>query len=545
VVVGATHPHVRERHGEAYRRSLQLRAQKLGVDKHVVFHDRFVSAGELGEFLSAADIYITPYLNPEQITSGTLAYAVGTGKAVISTPYQYAREVLADGRGALVPWKDSEAIAAALNKLLDDPKELAALGARAAAYGRNMTWPSVAEQYLSSFERAHREGAARRRFAIAPRTRTKRSVDLPEQNLAHMRTMTDDTGILQHAIYSVPRYEDGYCLDDNARALLLASTIEDAGTDDRATVRALSSRYLAFVSHAWNADSRCFRNFMGYSRNWLEERGSDDSQGRALWALGAVVGRAREPGQKSLAGELFHAALPTVCELESPRASAFALLGIHEYLRAFQGESRVEVLQTRVSERLLAMFQRDSAHAEWPWCEDIVTYENARLPQALIVTGHQTGRDDMIATGLASLRWLVDLQTSEEGLFAPIGSNGFCRRNQDGARFDQQPVEACATASACFDAWRVTSDARWVGEMHRAFSWFVGENDLRASLYDPSTGGCRDGLHPDRPNENQGAESTLSFLLALADMGALETEMGLPDGSAHPHRAGVADRATA
>lgn len=531
VVVGATHPHVKEWHGETYRRSLELRAHKLGVEAHVVFHDRFVSAPELAEFLSAADIYITPYLNPEQITSGTLAYAVGNGKAVISTPYRYARELLADGRGVLVPWRDSAAISAALDKLLSDPDELRALSARASEYGRDMVWPTVARKYVSSFERAHEESANLRRSFFAARTVTRRLVDLPELNLHHLRALTDDTGILQHALFSVPRYEDGYCLDDNARALLLTTSIEDAGTDDRSTTGALSSRYLAFVSHAFDQESRRFRNFMAYSRKWVEDRGSEDSHGRALWALGAVVGRSREPGRKSLGGELFHDALPAISELESPRAWAFALLGIHEYLRAFQGESGVEVLQKRLSEELLSRFQTNG-DGDWPWCEDIVAYDNARLPQALIVSGSQLGQREMVAAGLGSLRWLNEIQRSDEGYFAPVGSNGFYPRHAERARFDQQPLEACATVSACLDAWRVTGNEEWPREMWRAFSWFLGENQLQAPLYDPITGGCLDGLHPDRPNENQGAESTLSFLLALTEMGALDSEMRLRDENA-------------
>jgi len=278
--------------------------------------------------------------------------------------------------------------------------------------------PGVARQYVSSFERAYRESATLRRSFFAPRTLAKRQVHLPELNLRHLRALTDDTGMLQHALFSVPRYEDGYCLDDNARALLLTNLVEDAGTDDWPTTRSLSSRYLAFVGHAFNKDLRRFRNFMAYSREWLEERGSEDSHGRALWALGAVVGRSREPGRKRLGGELFHAALPAVLEFESPRAWAFALLGIHEYLRAFQGESGVEVLQKRLSERLLSRFQ--TGGGDWPWCEDILAYDNARLPQALIVSGNQLGHPEMVATGWASLRVRSTTQTCSR--WSPWGS---------------------------------------------------------------------------------------------------------------------------
>lgn len=530
VIVGATHPHVKESQGEAYRRSLQRRAQKLGVEKHVVFHDRFVSAAELGEFLSAADIYLTPYLNMEQITSGTLAYAVGTGKAVISTPYRYAEELLAEDRGILVPCRDSSAISMALNELVGDSVRLESIAGRALQFGRDMTWPLVARRYLRSFARAKREGAASRRSFSAARTSNRRAVELPELNMQHLCTLTDETAMLQHAVFSLPRYEDGYCMDDNARALLLTILVEEAGTDSPRTTRALSGRYLAFMSHGFDSDAGRFRNFMAYTREWLEPCGSEDSHGRALWALGAVVGRTRDAGRKGLAGELFRKALLAAQSFGSPRAWAFSLLGIGEYLRARGGERVIENAQKVLAERLLARFQ--AGHdAQWPWCEELVTYENARLPQALIVSGQLLDQPEMLAAGLRSLEWLTAVQRSEDGYFAPIGSNGFYQRNAERALFDQQPVEACATVSACLDAWRVTGDPKWSSEMRLAFNWFLGENHLQVSLYDPTTGGCRDGLHADRPNENQGAESTLSFLLARADMASLDSEMRLREQS--------------
>jgi glycosyltransferase involved in cell wall biosynthesis len=518
LVLGATHPHVKERHGETYRNNLESRARKLGVESNIIFHDRFVSLAELTEFLSAADIYITPYLNPEQITSGTLAYAIGAGKAVVSTPYRYACELLAEGRGVLVPPRSSAAIADALAGLLGDRDERHALGERAAAYGCDMGWPSVARKYVQSMQRALGES---RRTSFEAKTLAERPLDLPELNLEHLRVMTDDTGMLQHATFSVPRYEDGYCLDDNARALLLMALVEDAGSVDSATARALASRYLAFVSHAFNQELGRFRNFMTYARRFTEACGSEDSHGRALWALGAVVGRSSAPGRRSLGGQLFHAALPAVATFSSPRGRALALLGIGEYLRAFEGESGVESLQRVVAERLLASFM-ETGSSDWPWCEDCVTYDNARLPQALIVSGGQLGNPEMTGVGLRSLAWLAEIQRSKEGAFAPIGSNGFYSRQRDRARFDQQPLEACAMVSACLDAWRVSGESRWLDEVKRAFRWFLGDNQLHFSLYDPATGGCRDGLHPDRPNENQGAESTLAFLLALTEMSMLD-----------------------
>src|SRR3989454_5326167 len=383
IVLGATHPHVKERHGETYRLMLELRAQRLGVDSSIIFHDRFVSKGVLIEFLSAADIYITPYLNPEQITSGTLAYAVGAGKAVISTPYVYARELLADGRGILVPWRDPQAIAREVVGLLGDDVRRLALSERAAAHGRDMAWPVVARRYLQSFERARTDHADRMRTVFQAKTLAERPAELPEIDLEHVRLMSDGTGVLQHAAFSVPRYDDGYCLDDNARALLLLALIEDAGTEDGKGVRALAARYLAFVSHAFNQERGRFRNFMSYSREWLEEYGSEDSHGRALWALGTVVGRSSDPGKQSLGGHLFHAALPAVGTFTSPRAWAFALLGIDEYLRAFQGDRNVQSVRRTLALRLLEAFRRTQS-PDWPWFEDRLTYSNARLSQALL-----------------------------------------------------------------------------------------------------------------------------------------------------------------
>ncbi len=521
IVLGATNPHIIERQGETYRLMLEDRAKRLGVDANVIFHNRFVTQSELSEFLAAADIYITPYLNPEQITSGTLAYALGAGKAVISTPYPYAQELLADGRGILVPWRNASAIATEIVGLLDDPDKRLGLRQRAAAYGRAMLWPAVAHSYLQTFERARTEHAQRLRTAFRASTLATRPADLPQVNLNHVELMTDDTGILQHATFNVPRYEEGYCLDDNARALLLMTLIEDAGSADPKLVRTLASRYLAFVSDAFNRPLGRFRNFMSHSRLWREEQGSEDSHGRALWALGTVVGCSADPGRHSLAGALFHAALPAVSSFSSPRAWAFTLLGIEQYLHAFEGDRNVQAAGRAIGERLLGLFRR-SDHPDWPWFESRVTYCNARLPQALIATGSWTGNADMSATGIRSLEWLIGVQKTADGYFAPIGTRGFFERGMTAAAFDQQPVEACATVSACMHAFRTTGNHRWSEDARRAFTWFLGQNQLQQPLYDPLSGGCRDALHADRINENEGAESTLSFQLALMDMRADE-----------------------
>ncbi|RYZ04467.1 MAG: glycosyltransferase [Myxococcales bacterium] len=520
VVLGATHPHVKERHGEAYRLELQSRARRLGIEQAVVFHDRFVEDGELAEFLSAADIYITPYLNPQQSTSGTLARAVAAGRAVVSTPYWHARELLAEGRGVLVPVRDASAIALAVGGLLADEPARLELGRRAAEHALSSSWPVVARSYLQSFDRAL---DGRRRSRVVPSSwLLVPPADLPELNLDHLRAMTDDTGMVQHATFDVPRYEEGYCLDDNARALLLMTLMEEASTTWPRHSRAVAARYLAFVAYAFNHGTGRFRNFMSYSRRWLEDVGSEDSHGRAVWALGGVVGRSAEPSRRGLARELFLAALPVLSQFSSPRAWAYGLLGIDEYLRAFRGDSVAESLRAALVEKLCDLHRR-SASRDWPWFEESLTYSNARLPQALIVSGEAMGSPEVTQLGLATLAWLSDSQISEDDHFAPVGSNGFHHRGGVKADFDQQPVEAGAMVSACLAALRVSADPRWARDGRRAFDWFFGHNHLRLPLYDAATGGCRDGLHRERRNENQGAESTLSFLLALLEVRSQDT----------------------
>jgi len=523
MILGATHPHVKEEHGEAYRIALEGRARRLGVDANVIFHDRFVGENELGELLSAADIYITPYLKPEQITSGTLAYAVGAGKAVISTPYSYASELLADDRGILVPWRDAGAIANAVTTLLGDDAVRAGYSERAAAFGREMVWSRVASRYAATFELAVKDHADRARSVFHAKTLARRPAELPETTLVHLRALTDDTGILQHACFTVPRYDDGYCVDDNARALRLIALLEEQAHDDPATLRRLGTRYLAFVHHAFDPGLHRFRNFMSYARTFLETVGSEDSHGRALWALGSVIGRSPNPGRKSLARDLFHAALPASSAFTSPRAWAFTLLGIDEYLLAFQGESDVESIRTDLAQRLLRMLPR-SENSTWPWFEDRLTYENARLCEAVMVSGASMRDEEMTVAGVRALAWLRSIQRSPDGYFAPVGSNGFYVRGEAKAEFDQQPVDTYASVSAYIQAARVTGKRAWLVDARQAFDWFLGQNQKQLALYDPATGGCRDGLHADRTNENQGAESTLAYLLALTELRATERQ---------------------
>jgi len=530
IVVGATHPHVIQNEGETYRLSLQWLAHEKGVEGNVIFYNRFVSLEELNQFIGAADIYITPYLDAAQITSGTLAYTLGAGKAVVSTPYWYAEEMLAEERGALVPFHDPQALADQVIELLGNETKRHSMRKRAYLFGREMIWPQVARRYMQSFERARteRRNFAQADFAVKPLD--KRAWELPPLKLDHLHHLTDDTGILQHAIFTIPNYQEGYATDDNARALIVSILLDELGNTEAIE---FATRYLAFTWYAFNAETRRFRNFMDYQRHWLEASGSDDSHGRALWALGAILGRSNMPTLQNMAGRLFQQSLLAILETTSPRAWAFALIGIYEYLRRFTGDRRASQVQEELAGRLLSLY-KDNRTDGWHWFEHGLTYCNAALPHAMLLCGESLSNSEMTAAGLESLTWLAELQHADtEGKhFVPIGSNGFYQKDGERARFDQQPVEAQAMVSACLEALRVTGEKYWDIKARSAFEWFLGRNDLHLPLYDPTTGGCRDGLHPDRPNENQGAESTLAFLQSLLELRLAET-IGQP--TEHPH----------
>ncbi|MDZ7338449.1 MAG: glycosyltransferase family 4 protein [candidate division KSB1 bacterium] len=522
IVLGATHPALLRREGESYRLGLERLARELGIKKNVIFYNRFVDIEELKEFLGAADIYITPYLHKAQVTSGTLSYAFGCGKAVVSTPYWHAEELLADARGVLVPFDDPEAIAKEVIALLRDEPRRHAMRKRAYMLGREMVWSNVAHLYMESLQKA-RMSRLRRPRPFLVKTLDEERVGLPAIKLDHLLKMTDSTGILQHARFSIPHLATGYCTDDNARGLVLAMLLDEAGVQ-RSEVTELAVRCAAFVEYAYNEDTRRFRNFMSFDRHWQEDGGSDDCQGRVMWALGTCIGRSRHRQFQMWALPLFERVLPIMLELTSPRAWATALLGINEYCRRLRGDRLVHRVRRELAERLVRLY-KDTATPEWPWFEEVVSYDNGKLPQALIQVGRWLHDAEALDIGLRSLRWLVEVQTSKAGHFAPIGSDGFYRRGDKKARFDQQPLEAQSMTAACLEAYFATDDLFWYDEARKAFEWFLGRNDLGLPIYDPNTGGCHDALHVDRVNLNQGAESTLSFLLALTHMRLVESRL--------------------
>jgi glycosyltransferase involved in cell wall biosynthesis len=526
IVAGATHPHILRREGDKYRASLQALAKDVGVESQVIFHNRFVSPEEMVEFIGAADIYITPYRHEAQVVSGTLAYALGAGKAIISTPYWHAIELLDDRRGALVPFQDPGAIAHKTIELLDTPAIRHAMRKRAYLFAREMVWKRAAQGYMGSFARARSDRMERPKVQFSAHMIHKSLDQLPELKLNHFTGMTDDTGMLQHAIFTIPNRREGYTTDDNARALIFSVLLEP--TDKNRVEKAdppfadSAGLYLSFLEHAFNPAKGRFKNFLRYDRRWNEPIGSEDCHGRALWALGTVLGRSQDQGLKGAAGRLFELSLPAALEFNSPRAWAYSLLGIQDYLTSYPGDRDAQKLRSALSHRLLEMYESIRG-PDWKWFENVLAYGNARLPQALLLVGSACSDDRMVAAGLESLDWLSTQQHCEINRhFVPIGSQGFYRQDGEKARFDQQPLEAAGAVSACLQAYRVTGDSRWCKEAWSAFNWFLGDNDLQLPLYDSVTGGCRDGLHPDRANENQGAESTLSFLMALLEMRSLQ-----------------------
>lgn len=544
IVLGATHPNLRRQEGEQHREALIRLAAELGVSDHVRFLEHFVDLPTLTRAIGAADIYLTPYLNEAQSVSGTLAYSFGMGKPVVSTPYWHAAELLANERGVLVPFADPGAIAEAAIGLLEDQPRMHAMRKAAYEIGRDMVWPRIGERYLEVFREA-RLGTSQRRqplrrlpaggsgvtlgaerkveaaepslLVAAPGTGVGNAGDaLPR--LDHLARLLDSTGIAQHATHAVVDRTHGYCLDDNARGLMLSALLTgDDGSGNTAFVDNLFDRTAAFVQHAWNGDVVRFRNFMGYDRRWLEEAGSDDSHGRAVWALGLVAARTAVPWRRAWAYGLFERVAEPVSAFTSPRALAFGLLGAVEYLWKQPEDRRFNRLRAHLADGLrdrLRIIRRPG----WIWFEDVASYDNARLAQALIVAGHQAERADWLAEGLEALEWLCGVQRAEAGHFRPIGSDAAWRPNTEREKFDQQPLEAGATVSACIAAWRATQNLLWLSEARRASEWFLGNNDLGEPLYDAETGGCYDGLLCDRINSNQGAESTLAFFLAMVEM---------------------------
>ncbi len=512
IILGATHPNVKREHGEKYRIFLKCRVNELGLGNNVIFHNRFVSLETLIQFLVATDIYITPYLTREQISSGTLAYALTCGKAIISTPYWYAEELLKDDRGILVPFKNSEVLTDMIGELLENESKRNRLRKNAYQFGRQMIWREVANRYDNVFEQAVTE-LGRKKSSTPVFRKAAGQPALPEIKLNHMQLLTDDTGIMQHAVYRTPNRFDGYTADDNARALMIAALHFEMFHEEN--VLDLLHIYLAFLNHSFHTKLHRFRNFMSFSREWQEDIGSEDSHGRVLKSLGYTIRTAHSDAILSLSNQLFKQGLKATLQFSSPRAWAYTILGCLLYLSRFSGDTETKNIIVELGKRLSTMYINNN-DKKWHWFEDIVTYSNARLPETLIAVGNYLGDEKMIEQGLESLQWLIGVQTaSNSGHLSLIGNIGWYRKGGKKPKFDQQPVEVLSIMEACLRAYEVTGDEVWEKEVDKAFSWFLGKNDINECLYDFRTGGCYDGLQRGGVNLNQGAESTLTWLEAL------------------------------
>ncbi len=523
IVLGQTHPHIIKDTGDSYRQSLYQQVRRLGLEDHVLFHNHFVDLETLTQYLTSADLYVSPYLHEEQIVSGTLAYAAGMGTAVVSTPYWHAQELLAEGRGCLVPFNEPQMLADKINYLLDHDDERHEISSKSYKFGRTAVWKSVGSQYLKQVKEIlnrtidrpipqYREGPD---AEIQERPDERILSALPEINFQHLRIMTDDTGILQHAKYSIPDRWHGYCVDDNARALIAVAMYYALRKDNN--VIPLIKTYLSFLHYSFNPENGRFRNFMAYDRRWLEEIGSDDSHGRSIWGLGIAIQHAPHDSIRNMAVRLFLDGLPAVENFKSPRSWAFVIIGLHAYMEVFGGDTTVRRLRALLAEKLFALFQTNYS-PDWLWCEDTLTYANAKLPHALILAGQWIPNPEMFKMGIDSLTWLLEKQKAPEGHLSVIGNLNWHNKNGLTSNFDQQPIEIMCLIGACGAAFRSTGELKWLDEGHRCLDWFLGSNDLNEQIYDFKTGGCCDGIQPTGVNANQGAESTLCWLLSLLSM---------------------------
>ncbi len=513
IILGKTHPEVVKRYGEKYRMSLHQKVHKLGIEDNVLFHDYYVTKEELIQFLTASDIFITPYLSEEQTVSGTLTYALACGKVIISTPYYYAKEMLADGRGCLVPFNDSESISRELMELLKYPSKRNEMRKRSYLFGRNLVQKKIFFEYLNVFHEAvinHKRSDNSASRLLLPELHKP---VLPEVNLSHIYNLTDDTGILQHARFILPNRYHGYTTDDNARAAVVAHQNWNVFKNENSLT--LLYKYLSFLHHAFNEENKRFRNFMGYDRKFIEDAGSEDSHSRALWALSFII---KNPPNHSIlvfSTELFKFAYSPLQTFTSPRSWAYGIIAFSRYLERFGGDLAVKDTLAILVTKLRKLYEKNSSQ-DWPWIEDIVTYDNGRIPQALLIAGKRFQDKGLLNYGIKSLKWLLSVQTnSEANAVSLIGNDGWMKRGSKKADFDQQPMEISAMVDACAEAYNITGEEKWLRAMYFCFQWFMGNNDLNEPLYDPKTGGCHDGLSVKEVNSNQGAESTLCFFLTL------------------------------
>ena len=505
IVLGKTHPNVIRHSGEEYRIFLLSLVKKLGIEKHVIFLNEFIDQSELFKYLSASDIYITPYTNEAQITSGTLSYAIGAGSAVISTPYWHAAELLADGRGRLFPFNDVPALTDVFLDLLDNPERMRDLRRNAYEYGREITWPKIGNKYVNLATNivAEQTGATIGKELILD------LLTLPPFLLDHVQRLTDDTGIIQHAKYGIPNLKEGYCLDDNARALLMVLMTYKRNKHPLALK--LSPTYLSYINYMQNEDGT-FRNFLSFNRNFLDEVGSEDSFGRTIWALGYLLGNAPNDAYYQTGREIFFDAAPNFVKLKSIRSIANTIVGICHYLKSNPSdEGMIEILR-QMADRLTTDYELNHTD-DWHWFESLLAYDNAFLPLALLHAAEFLTNEKVNRIGLESMKFLSEI-TLRNGYLSVVGNEKWYKKDGENSMFAQQPLDALAMVLMLHQAFRLTKDPAYITQLYVCFMWFLGENDLRISLYDFETKGCCDGLESYGINRNQGAESTLAYLIS-------------------------------
>jgi len=521
IILGATHPNVKRQFGESYRNMLENLVKKNGLEKNVIFINRFVENKELLEFLLMSDIYVSPYHNKHQIVSGTLTYALVSGKAVVSTPYWYAEELLAEERGMLYPFKDTEALSKILLELLKDENKRNKLRKNAYDAGRKLTWANTAKKYAEVFLKSVDEFKGRPYIPTSPRVIGLPA--LPELNFTHLRNLTDDTGILQHATYSIGNPREGYCTDDNVRALLV--TVMDKRMFNDAKVDQLINIYLRFVYNAYNREKGLFKNFMSYDRKWLDDGGSEDCNGRVIFVLGYIIKNLRSNSIIGITKSMFDESILNMQNFHSPRAISYIIMGCIFYLSKFSGALDVINICKKLTERLYENYLVYKK-PEWLWYEDYLTYLNGRLPHAMLTAGQFFNSKKFIEAGLESLTWLYDQLTDGSSKYISlIGNDGWYVRGKQKAKYDQQPVEIPALIDACFIAYDITKDYAWIEKINLTFSWFLGNNERQEPICDFASGGCFDGLNSTIINQNQGAEATISWLLSLLRMLKIDQDL--------------------
>lgn len=522
IILGATHPHVRKQYGESYRNSLENLVHKHKLENNVLFINRFVDTEELLEFLLMSDIYISPYHNMQQIVSGTLTYALASGKAIISTPYWYAEEILKDEKGILYQPQDVDTLAASIKELLNDENKRNKMRRNSYEAGRKMIWQEVAKSYLEIFQKAAAEYKITS-SSMLPVPKYRSLPSLPEVNLSHLQNITDTTGILQHSVYSIPNRNEGYCIDDNCRALHVA--IMNKYLFHEPVVDSLISTYLSFIYYAYNKESGLFRNFMSYDRKWLEETGSEDSNARTLFVLGYMIKNTDNHSHLAICKTLFDSTVMNMSTFTSLRSISHIIMGCIFYLQRFSGAREVKRICKKLLEKLNDAYVENSSE-DWRWFEPYLTYDNARLPQALLMGGIYFKNSNYLYSGIEALNWMYDnIFDKENNYVSPVGNDGWYFKGKEKAKYDQQPIEIPAIIDACYQAYLITEDMEWINRISLTFSWFLGNNDRQEPLYDFTTGGCFDGLTSAITNQNQGAESTVCWLISLHRMYRIRQEL--------------------